>query len=853
MKRICLHIIIAIVLSNYSTVISAQSLQPAVIGTLGGYSAPIGAASLSYNMGETFVATLAIGSSVLTQGFEQPFIISSINGDTVICAGFTTSYADSTMGGSWSSSNITIATVGSTGIVTGIVPGVDTISYNVFGMSTFKTITINPLPAAGTITGASSVCVAATTTLTDVTAGGIWSSSNTTATVSTGVVTGVTAGTDTIRYTVTNTCGTAIASKTITINPLPSAGTITGSSSVCIGATTTLTDGTTGGVWSSGSRATVLGGVVTGVSSGVDTIKYAVTNVCGTATAIKTITVNPLPVAGSILGASSVCVGAATTLTDGTTGGIWSSGSRATVLSGVATGVSSGLDTIRYAVTNLCGTATAIKTITINPLPIAGSISGASSVCVGATITLTDGITGGIWSSSNSLASVSGGSILGAAAGLDTIRYAVTNICGTAIATKTITINPLPFAGSISGASSVCVSAATTLTDGITGGIWSSGSLATIGSAGSLSGVVTGVTSGMDTINYAVTNVCGTAVTTKTIIINPLAHAGIITGAASVCVGDSAVLADSITGGTWSTGNSTAAIGSAGSLSGVVTGLLAGIDTIRYAVANTCNTAVATKIITVNPLPVAGAISGASGDCIGFDIFLTDTEAGGVWSSSNPGIGTVSGGVITGISVGTTIISYIVTNVCGTAASAKNIAVSGLPSAGSIMGDSSVCPDSTIILTETVSGGIWSSVNGLVNVGSAGSLSAAVTGITEGADAIVYAVTNICGTGEAIFPIEILPGGTCTPSFINTTFLLPTTLKIYPNPNNGSFAILLSAPIDESATVTITDIIGRKVEVITIASNIVSDVELNEAAGVYIISVDSGEGIFVDRVTVSGK
>jgi hypothetical protein len=36
-------------------------------------------------------------------------------------------------------------------------------------------------------------------------------------------------------------------------------------------------------------------GVVTGVSAGVDTIKYIVTNVCGTAVTYKVITINPLP------------------------------------------------------------------------------------------------------------------------------------------------------------------------------------------------------------------------------------------------------------------------------------------------------------------------------------------------------------------------------------------------------------------------------------------------------------------------------------------------------------------------------------------------------------------------------
>lgn len=65
--------------------------------------------------------------------------------------------------------------------------------------------------SAGTISGSSTVCVGASTTLSDTTTGGTWSSSNTSiATIgSTGIVTGISSGTVTISYTVSNSCGTA--------------------------------------------------------------------------------------------------------------------------------------------------------------------------------------------------------------------------------------------------------------------------------------------------------------------------------------------------------------------------------------------------------------------------------------------------------------------------------------------------------------------------------------------------------------------------------------------------------------------------------------------------------------------
>src|SRR5207237_10915364 len=99
----------------------------------------------------------------------------------------------------------------------------------------------------------------------------------------------------------------------------------------------------------------------------------------GTATATQAMTVNPLPNAGSISGASAVCAGSSITLTDAVTGGVWSSVGSATVsATGVVTGVSAGTATISYVFTNVCGTATASMVITINPLPVSGSISGLS-------------------------------------------------------------------------------------------------------------------------------------------------------------------------------------------------------------------------------------------------------------------------------------------------------------------------------------------------------------------------------------------------------------------------------------------------------------------------------------------
>lgn len=142
-----------------------------------------------------------------------------ITGTTTVCEGSTTALSDATPGGVWTSASTGIATITGGGVVSGIAAGTSTISYTASGCTVTIVVTVNPLPNAGTITGAATVCEGRTYTFTDPATGGAWTSSDITkATVSTsGDVTGVAAGTATISYTVTNSCGTATATRTITV------------------------------------------------------------------------------------------------------------------------------------------------------------------------------------------------------------------------------------------------------------------------------------------------------------------------------------------------------------------------------------------------------------------------------------------------------------------------------------------------------------------------------------------------------------------------------------------------------------------------------------------------------------
>ncbi len=575
----------------------------------------------------------------------------AIAGTTTVCVGSTTTLSNSVSGGTWSVSS-GIATISASGVVTGVTAGTATVTYTLpAGCYTTVTITVNPLPAA--IGGPTTVCVNASITLTDATGSGTWSSSNNaiaTIAPTTGVLTGVGAGTATISYTLSTGC---LTTYTVTVNPIPAA--IAGPTAVCVSSTITLTNSVSGGTWTSSATGTATvgstTGIVTGVSAGSVTITYTLSGGCYVT---YNVTVNPRP--GVIGGPTGVCVGFTITLTNATAGGTWTSGntSIATIdaSTGVLYGVSPGTVNITYTLGTGCYNVTAIE---VNQQPAA--IGGPSVVCVGSTITLTNSVSGGNWTSTTTgIATIisTSGVLTGVSAGTAAITYTMP-VSGCFVATS-VTVNPLPNAGAISGSTTVCVGATITLTESVTGGTWSNSftSISTVSSTG----VVTGVSAGVDTIKYSITNSCGTAIARYVITVIAQPNAGTISGPTSVCVNDIITLSNTITVGTWSSGSTgTATISAAG----VVYGVAAGTVTISYSFTNACGTAVTTATITVKPLPTI-TISPATVDfCIGGNASLT--ASGGVtytWSPSTALTSTVGATVIASPTITTT---YMVTGV----------------------------------------------------------------------------------------------------------------------------------------------------------------------------------------------
>lgn len=267
------------------------------------------------------------------------------------------------------------------------------------------TIHVAPLPAVLSITGPDSVCTGARITLLCATPGGIWTAANGNATVDTGIVRGINAGKDTIRYTVTTTCATRTAVKSITINKsvTPHITILSPAAPLCADSTFTFTThidngGTAPAIkWKVNGTDADTGASYTYAPVNNDIVTAILTNndVCASpsvATDVDTVFTIAIPDMQPVTGPDTVCRGATILLLSASVGGIWSaSNTNASVTDGTVTGITPGKDTIIYTISTPCASRSSLKEVTILPVvtPLVTINLPATAPCAGNPITLT--------------------------------------------------------------------------------------------------------------------------------------------------------------------------------------------------------------------------------------------------------------------------------------------------------------------------------------------------------------------------------------------------------------------------------------------------------------------------------
>lgn len=507
--------------------------------------------------------------------------------------------------------------------------------------SASTTVTVNPQPSLTNATNSSPICAGNTLSLfanspTNVT-GYAWvgpvaitSSGSGTATVP--GTTPLASGT----YTVTVSNGTGAGCNvnyvtTATVNPLPAA--ISGTASVCIGSTTTLSSSGTG-TWSSsnGAIATVgaSSGVVSGIAAGTATITYTLTSTGCYQTVTVTVNAPPAAIGG---GTSPFCPGSTTTLTNSSSGGTWTSAdvSMATInpSTGVATGVSGGNPVITYTLGTGCF---ATKTVTVITTP---AITGGVGLCAGTTSTLSNSIGGGTWTSSNPAVATIGSSsgvVFGVANGTAVIMYTFPSTC-TITTTVNVTSSPAVFA--VSGGGTTCSGTAgvSVVLSGSNSGVsyqLYNGGVATGSPVFGTGGAITfaGIlTPGVYTVVANPGSACSTSMTGSAVV-NVYASPNIfnISGGGSYCSGGSGVhiyLSGSNPGINYQLYNGATASGTPLGGTGTILdfGFITATGTYSVTATNTTTGCVSdmvgTVTVTANPLPAAYIVTGSGAYCTG--------------------------------------------------------------------------------------------------------------------------------------------------------------------------------------------------------------------------------------------
>ena len=252
--------------------------------------------------------------------------------------------------------------------------------------------------------------------------------------------------------------------------------------------------------------------------------------------------------------------------------------------------------------------------------------------------------------------------------------------------------------------------------------------------------------------------------------------------------------------------------------------------------------------------PSVAPITGTDTVCVGATTTLADATTGGTWSSVTTSVATITtAGVVTGVSAGTSVISYTT----GSGTATKTVVVLAPPSIPTLSGHNFVCLgtiDHTDTLTGIPAGGTWTSSNSLDPITAGGVL----TGGVAGFDTVTYTYSNGCGTPvTANMTIHVLTVTQCD-SVLNVNTICTVNggiLNIYPNPSNGNITVVIPE-INSNSQISVVDIYGKTIETMEVKYVFDNKVEMNLnnlATGTYFIKLNSNNVTYHGKVMIVNR
>ncbi len=237
--------------------------------------------------------------------------------------------------------------------------------------------------------------------------------------------------------------------------------------------------------------------------------------------------------------------------------------------------------------------------------------------------------------------------------------------------------------------------------------------------------------------------------------------------------------------------------------------------------------------VTLNSILVANLGASADTVCEGSPLIsLTGSPSGGTFSA-NASAGTFSPNL-----AGTFVVSYFVTNVCGTDTADLSILVNPLPIVSYTTSDpDTFCANKVITLTGIPSGGVFTVSQGNPSALSGNIFNAPTTGTYQ----VVYTFIdpNACSdTAQKTFVVSCITG------FETIAARGISEVSILPNPNNGKFDLNIMNVNSDNASIKILSVDGRVLIQNQVALDHNNTISLDIAAlsnGIYYLNLVSGQ------------
>ena len=673
--------------------------------------------------------------------------------NSTICAGQNLSLTANPGGAvyAWSGPNSFTSNVQNPTIVgaTTLASGTYSVTQTLLGCTSLPgatNVTVNPLPAAPTAANNSSICAGQTLSLTALPGGGIyfWTGPNSfTSNVQNPTIVGATilaSGTYSVSQTLLG-CTGPFGTTDVTVNPIPATPTAASNSTICAGQTLSLT-ANPGGAFSynwtgpnsftSNIQNPTIAGATT-LASGTYSVSQTVLG-CTSPLGTTNVTVNPIPLTPTATNNSTLCAGLTLSLTANPGGAFtysWTGPNSftANVQNPTIIGATT-LATGMYSVTQTvlgCESLPGTTSVTIVPPPSAPVAGSNSSLCVGATLSLTATFTPGAiynWSGPNSFTSSAQNPTISpvtlAANGNYSIYIGLPGCAGPTVVVSVI-VNPIPAAPTAANNSSICAGQTLSLTANPGGAFaynWTGPNSFTSNIQNPTIVGATTLAAGVYSVSQTVLGCTGPIGTTSvTIIDTPLAPTA--ANNSTICAGGTLSLTANPGGGSfiWNGPNSFTSNIQNPVIVGATT-LATGMYTVNVTV-NGCTSADATTSVTIVSPPSAPIISSNSTLCAGATLSLTATFTPGAiynWFGPNSFTSSVQNPTISPVTIAASGVysAYIGLAGCSGPTVTLIVSVTPLPAAPTAANNSTLCAGSTLSLTANPGGALsysWTGPN----------------------------------------------------------------------------------------------------------------------------------------------